>query len=99
MESNNNEPLAAFPYKPPTDEILQKYSQIFSIEKPLPSRFFKTLFDKIASGILFLTSIPILALLKIAFVIEGWIFPENKGPMFFYYNAVSAGKIIPKYKI
>lgn len=25
--------------------------------------------------------------------------PENAGPMFFYYNAVSAGQIIPKYKI
>ncbi len=28
-----------------------------------------------------------------------WPIPENAGPMFFYYNGVSAGKIIPKYKI
>jgi len=28
-----------------------------------------------------------------------WLIPENKGPMFFFYNAVSAGKVIPKYKI
>jgi lipopolysaccharide/colanic/teichoic acid biosynthesis glycosyltransferase len=38
-------------------------------------------------------------LLKLAYLLEGWICPDNKGPMFFYYNAVSAGKIIPKYKI
>ena len=41
----------------------------------------------------------ILLVLKLAFVIEGWLIPENKGPMFLYYNAVSAGKVIPKYKI
>jgi lipopolysaccharide/colanic/teichoic acid biosynthesis glycosyltransferase len=44
-------------------------------------------------------SAPILLLLKLAFLIEGWLIPENKGPMFFYYNEVSAGKVIPKYKI
>ena len=32
-------------------------------------------------------------------MIEGWLIPENKGPMIFSYNAVSAGKIFPKYKI
>jgi len=42
---------------------------------------------------------PIFLLVKIAYVIEGWIIPENKGPMFFSYNAMSKGKIIPKYKI
>ena len=41
----------------------------------------------------------ILLILKFAFLIEGWIIPENKGNMFFYYNAVSAGKVIHKYKI
>lgn len=44
-------------------------------------------------------SAPILLLLKLAFLIEGWRIPENACPMFFYYNGVSAGKIIPKYKI
>ena len=75
------------------------YQHVFELKEPLPPRFFKMLFDKLAAAVLLLVSAPILLLLKLAYVIEGLLIPENKGPMFFYYNAVSAGKIIPKYKI
>ena len=37
--------------------------------------------------------------MKVAFVIEGLIIPENKGPMLFFYWGVSAGKDIKKWKI
>ena len=97
--TNKPEPKEAFPYKPPTDEIRQKYRHIFELKEPLPPRFFKSLFDKIVALLALMFSAPILLVLKLAFVIEGWLLPENKGPMFFYYNAVSAGKVIPKYKI
>ena len=93
------EPIEAFPYKPPTKEILQRYQHIFDLEEELPPRFFKSGFDKLVALILLITVAPILLLLKLAYLIEGWIVPANKGPMFFYYNSVSAGKIIPKYKI
>lgn len=93
------EPVEAFPYKPPTKEILLAYPHIFDLKETLPPRFFKVAFDKIVALIFLVISAPILLLLKIAYLIEGWIFPENKGDMFFYYNGVSAGKIIPKYKI
>lgn len=93
------EPKEAFPYKPPTEEIRQKYPHIFELNAPLPPRFFKVLFDKWVALVFLLISTPILLLLKLAYLIEGWLIPENKGPMFFYYNAVSAGKIVPKYKI
>ena len=93
------EPKEAFPYKPPTDEIRQKYAHIFQIEGELPLRYFKTLFDKVVAIFLLILFSPVLAILKMAFLIEGWLIPENKGNMFFYYNAVSAGKVVPKYKI
>lgn len=93
------EPKEAFPYKPPTSHIQLKYHHIFQLSKPLPRRFFKFSFDKFVSLGVLIAALPIFLTLKIAYVIEGWIFPDNKGPMFFYYNAVSAGKIIPKYKI
>ena len=93
------EPKEAFPYKPPSAEILQKYPHVFKLTQTLPPRFFKVLFDKSLALILLLLSAPLLLLLKMAFLIEGLLIPENKGPMFFYYNGVSAGKIIPKYKI
>jgi lipopolysaccharide/colanic/teichoic acid biosynthesis glycosyltransferase len=97
--SERSEPEEAFPYKPPSKEILIKYKYLFLIEKALPSRFFKVSFDKLISLIFILISLPILFLLKIVYVIEGILIPENKGPMFFYYNAVSAGQIFRKYKI
>lgn len=94
-----NEPTEAFPYTPPTEDILRSYPHIFELRQALPPRFFKVLFDKVIAIVLLLLSAPILLLLKFAFMVEGWLIPENAGPMFFYYNGVSAGKIIPKYKI
>jgi len=99
MESKVIEPAEAFPYTPPTSEILKKYSHIFELKEALPSRFFKVLFDKVVALFFLVVSIPILLLLKLAFLIEGWLIPEAAGPMFFFYNAVSAGKVVPKYKI
>ena len=95
----NNEPKEAFPYKPPTEEIRQRYLHIFAIDRPLPARFFKSLFDKLVALLFLIFSLPIFLVLKLAYLIEGWLIPENRGPMFFYYNAISAGKVIPKYKV
>jgi len=99
MSKLQNEPIEAFPYAPPTAEILNKYHHIFELKTTLPPLFFKVTFDKLVALLLLLLSAPILLSLKIAFLVEGWLIPENKGPMFFYYNGVSAGRIIPKYKI
>ena len=96
---NSKEPKQAFPYLPPSDEIRAKYSHIFKLNKALPTPLIKVTFDKFTAFFLLLLSFPILFILKLAFLIEGWFIPENKGPMFFYYYCVSAGKIVPKYKI
>lgn len=93
------EPKQAFPYTPPTDEIKIKYSNIFKINKPLPPRFLKLAFDKAVSLILLILTLPILMILKIAYIIEGFLIPENKGPMLFYYWGVSQGKKIKKWKL
>ncbi len=97
--NKNVEPIQAFPYKPPSEEIKSRYAYIFEITEELPPRFFKLFFDKVVASVMLIIASPILMMLKIAFVIEGLLIPENKGPMFFYYFAVSAGKKIPKYKI
>ena len=97
--NKNVEPIQAFPYKPPSEEIKSRYAYIFEITEELPPRFFKLFFDKVVASVMLIIASPILMMLKIAYVIEGFLIPENKGPMFFYYFAVSAGKKIPKYKI
>ena len=102
MKNSQNEisePTEAFPYTPPTDEIKDKYAHIFEINEPLSPRFFKLAFDKLVSAVLLAFSLPILLLLKIAYLIEGILIPENKGPMFFYYWGVSGGKKMKKWKL
>ena len=90
----------SFPYQPPSKELLLKYDYIYKIKSPLKKRLIKIIFDKVFSFfLLLLFGIPILVILKILYIFEGLIIPENKGPMFFYYNAVSAGKVVRKYKI
>jgi lipopolysaccharide/colanic/teichoic acid biosynthesis glycosyltransferase len=93
------EPKQAFPYRPPTAEIRQRYKHIFDLKEPLPARFFKTIFDKLVALFFLSLSAPVLLILKIAYLVEGWLIPENAGPMLFFYWSVSAGKVIPKYKI
>jgi lipopolysaccharide/colanic/teichoic acid biosynthesis glycosyltransferase len=93
------EPIQSFPYLPPSDSIKKKYKHIFERKDIINQSLFKTTFDKIISGFILILSSPILILIKVAYIIEGFVIPENKGKMFFYYNAVSQGKIIKKYKI
>ncbi len=95
----NSEPKEAFPYTPPTEKIKKQYKEIFEIKEPLKIPFVKLLFDKIAAFLILLCCSPVLLLLIIANLIEGILIPENRGPLFFYYNAVSAGKIFKKHKI
>ena len=94
-----SEPKKAFPYKPPTIEIKRKYAYIFANQFSLQNRYLKLVIDKLIALLFLLTTLPIIIFLKLAFIIEGLIIPENKGPMFFSYNAVSQGKVFPKYKI
>ncbi len=93
------EPTEAFPYTPPTAEIRAKYGHIFEITEPLQERFAKLVFDKILAAVLLGFSLPILLLLKIAYLIEGSLIPDNKGPMLFYYWGVSGGMKIKKWKL
>ena len=93
------EPNKAFPYKAPTVEIRRKYSYIFLNQFSLPGRYLKLVFDKLIALFFLLIALPIIIFLKLAFILEGLLISENKGPMFFSYNSVSQGKIFPKYKI
>jgi lipopolysaccharide/colanic/teichoic acid biosynthesis glycosyltransferase len=65
----------------------------------LPYRFSKLAFDKALGLMLFLASVPCFALLKIAYIIEGILIPENKGPLLYFYWGISGGKRIKKWKL
>jgi lipopolysaccharide/colanic/teichoic acid biosynthesis glycosyltransferase len=89
----------AFPYQAPNLHIYQIYSYTFHEQFSVKQKYFKLLFDKVIAIIFLLITLPIVILLKLAFIVEGLFIPENKGPMFFSYYAVSQGKVFPKYKI
>lgn len=88
----------AFPYKPPTDLIRDKYKIYFNDGLKVKFPLSKLFFDKILSSLLLLIIIPLIIIFKIIYIIEGLILPKNKGPLLYYYNAVSEGKIFKKYK-
>ena len=92
------EPKKAFPYKPPSDDIKQKYSYIFHEQFSIKQKYLKLIFDKFVALIFLIITSPIIILLKLAFIIEGLIIPENKGPMFFSYNAVLKVKFFQNIK-
>ena len=93
------EPEKAFPYQPPSEHVKEKYEYIFKIKKPVKDRLLKTIFDKIVAAIILIVCLPILLALKIAYWVEGLFYTESRGPLFFYYYAVSGGKKIKKWKI
>lgn len=99
MASIFMEPKEAFPYKPPTEELKTKYKELFELKKPIKVPIPKLIFDKLLSFIILTCCLPIIILLSLFNWIEGIFIRENRGPLFFYYNAVSRGKVFKKYKI
>lgn len=98
-DTNKVEPSEAFPYKPPSEELKARHANIFALSSPLGDRFLKNLFDRFVGLALLVGSLPVLMLLKITYVLEGFFIPENKGPMLYYYWAISRGKRIKKWKV
>ncbi len=93
------EPKEAFPYKAPSLEIQNQYSNLFLLEQPIPVAITKILFDKVVAGLILFLCSPIVVLLSLFNLMEGLLVSENKGPLFFYYNGISQGKPFKKYKI
>ena len=88
----------AFPYRPPTKEIKSEYSQYFRPDYTPRTRPVKRIFDLFFSGILIVVSIPIILLLKVAYVLEGGIRRKSRGPLLYYYHGISQGKLFKKWK-
>ena len=92
------EPEEAFKYLPPDDDIKRRYQAIFALDRRLPDRPAKLIVDKVAASAALLAALPLISLLWLAYKIEGIVIPEDRGPVFFHYIAVSGGKTFCKYK-
>lgn len=89
----------AFPYKAPSEELKKKFEYIFRISNPLEDKYLKIIFDKILSLLFLIFTSPLIFIIFILYKLEGLIIHENKGPVFYYYYAVSKGIKFKKYKI
>lgn len=98
-EKSSTEPEEAFPYLPPSDDLREKYADIFALVNPIPQRLDKLIFDKVISLLVIVFASPILFILWVAYKIEGIIDPNSRGPVFYYYWSISAGRKIKKIKI
>jgi lipopolysaccharide/colanic/teichoic acid biosynthesis glycosyltransferase len=99
MTSNLTEPKEAFPYLPPNDRIKEEYKELFELKHPIKVPFTKLIFDKLSAIIILTLCLPIIIGLWAFNFLEGLFIPENRGPLFFYYNAKSQGKVFKKWKI
>jgi lipopolysaccharide/colanic/teichoic acid biosynthesis glycosyltransferase len=93
------EPPEAFHCKPPSQEFIHEFQDIYSHESPLPDRFLKLAFDKVISLSTLILLSPVILLLYLANTIEGLIIPENRGPFVFSYIASTAERPFRKHKI
>jgi lipopolysaccharide/colanic/teichoic acid biosynthesis glycosyltransferase len=98
LTSAEREPKEAFPYLPPDESVQHRYRAIFELDSKLADRTGKVIFDKVIASAILLAVSPIVAVLWLAYKMEGMLLPENRGPLFFYYIASSAGKKFRKYK-
>jgi lipopolysaccharide/colanic/teichoic acid biosynthesis glycosyltransferase len=93
-------PKEAFPYSAPSKSDRVRYEKYFmGNAEPLPIRPCKRGLDVIVGLIFLIASLPILCLLFIAYLIEGFFIPSSRGPLLYFYHAVSQGKKIKKWKI
>ncbi|HEX2396006.1 MAG TPA: sugar transferase, partial [Bacteroidales bacterium] len=80
-------------------EMKSKYRELFELKKSLKVPLPKLIFDKALAVIILTCCLPVILFLLIFNWFEGIFIPENKGPLFFHYNAVSRGKVFKKYKV
>lgn len=95
----DKEPEEAFPYRSPSKVVRQRYKHLFDLTQPIDDRISKIIIDKLLSLSALTIALPILFLLKLAYLLEGVLIPENRGPLLYYYWAISKGKRIKKWKI
>lgn len=93
------EPPEAFHCIPPSEETRRNYPHILGLSTPLPVRWSKLLFDKTLALIALAVLSPLIGLLYLANLVEGWLIPEHRGPFVYSYIAGSAGQKFRKHKI
>ncbi len=87
-----------YPYGRVTDELREKYRDIFLLREPLKRRAAKVVFDKVLALVLIILAFPVFIIMFVANKIDGLIHPQERGPLFAPYIASDRGKKFLKFK-
>ena len=85
-------------YPTPDEKLKERYKRVFALDTPLPDRPLKSIFDKAVSLAALGALFPLFVAIVAAFVIEGLLIPEHKGPLFASYISSTAGRKFMKLK-
>jgi len=86
-------------YDRPDDVVRERYKEVFALTSPLADRRVKVLFDKIMALILLLGLLPLLGLVAIMYLVDMFLYPEDRGTFLSGYYGASRGRKFMKYKI
>ena len=90
------EPAGSFPYRPPNEKILKKFEYLKN--NNIKIKWTKRSFDIVGSILLMFLFSPIVILIVLGFMIESSVSPKARGPILYFYWAMSKNKKIKKWK-
>ena len=77
--SRENPPI--FPFRPPTPELVEEFSDVFALTEPLPLRPVKALFDRLGALVAVVLASPVMLAVVVAQWLDGLAHPEHAGPL------------------
>ncbi|MAS60363.1 MAG: hypothetical protein CMQ07_04565 [Gammaproteobacteria bacterium] len=95
----NDEPVEAFPYRPPSEKIKQQFSEYFDPHFVARTRYFKRSFDVLGAAVVLVITSPLVFVFVIAYALEGIFLPKNRGWPFYFYYGITKGKRFKKWKV
>lgn len=87
-----------FPYKKLAEEFHEKYKICLEQNEVIPLPLYKLVFDKAVSAFFLFTFFPIILLIFLGYILEGFFNPGSGYWPLYSYDAVSEGKKFKKYK-
>lgn len=66
--------------------------------EPIPTPLIKVAFDKLVALFVLLVLAPAMGLVALAIKVDGWLHPEDAGPVFYKEDRISQGRVFTLYK-
>lgn len=88
----------AFPYRPPSPELIQRFPAVFNTSHPIQERLLLRTLDLLLSLAVFIICAPLFLLIASSILLDGRLHPENAGPILAPYTSATQGRKFLKLK-